>query len=472
MTKLFKLKLIALAVSSTLITACGDAETNIVEKDPIVVEDEHDHDDDHDHDDGYTIHSLGRLVVLAGDSNEASFFDLDNSELLDTFTLNNDSNTLSASPGFRYAVIANRTQDYLGFIDGGMWREDHAEHLHDYEQGPAFSSYELTSGSRPTHLITHDGQLAIFYDGDAETGTPASVEVLTDNDITNATATLTGINYDINMHGVAEPRGEHLLSTIRRDDASSTSNAKVLPDQVGVYHLHDGNYELEQTLEVTCPDLHGAAQNHDYVVFGCGDGVLIAHQQGDEYEAEKIANIVVVGDLRIGSIYGHEDSESFIGIASGHGGGGGGGGGGGEAVIVTIKPATAEMEEVEWQLADGASAVSYSFSANGEHFLVLDSLGFLNVLKAHAHDGHTHWELAGQVDITEQDVTTMPEGMKFSMTVAQNSQFAYVADPIAQHVVQVHLEDLEVEGELELAFPPAAITWLGIAQEEEHAHEH
>lgn len=232
MTKLFKLKLIALAVSSTLITACGDAETNIVEKDPIaVVDDEHESDDEHD--DGYTISSFGRLAVLAGDSNEASFFDLDDNALLDTFVLNDDSNTLSASPDFRYAVIANRTQDYLGFIDGGMWREDHGAHLHDYEQSPVFSSYELTSGSRPTHLITHDGQLAIFYDGDADSGASASVEVLTDNDITNATATLTGINYDINMHGVAEPRGEHLLSTIRRDDASSTSNAK----EIGRAHV-------------------------------------------------------------------------------------------------------------------------------------------------------------------------------------------------------------------------------------------
>ena len=78
----------------------------------------------------------------------------------------------------------------------------------------------------------------------------ASVEVLTDNDITNATATLPGISYDINMHGVAEPRGEHLLATLRRDDAQSTSNAKILPDQVGVYHFHDGEYELEQMKDV------------------------------------------------------------------------------------------------------------------------------------------------------------------------------------------------------------------------------
>lgn len=465
MTKLFKLKLIALAISSTLITACGDAETNIVEKDPIEVPDNgHDHGEGDSHGDEYTIDSLGRLAVLASNSNTASFFDLDDSELLETFTLNNDSNTLSSSPDFRYAVIASRAQDYLGFIDGGLWREDHGAHLHDYEQSPAFSNYELTSGSRPTHLVKHDGQLAVFYDGDAASGTTASVEVLTDNDITNATATLPGISYDINMHGVAEPRGEHLLATIRRDDAQSSSIAKVLPDQVGVYHFHDGEYELEQTLELTCPDLHGAAQNHDYVAFGCSDGVLLAHQHDDEYHAEKVVNIDAVGDLRIGSIYGHEGSETFIGVASGHGGG--------PAVIVSINPAKAEMEEFEWQLADGASAVSYSFSANGEHFLVLDSLGFLNVLEAHAHDDHIHWELAGQVDITQEDVTTMPEGMKFSMTVAQNGQFAYVADPIAQHVVQVHLEDLEIEGELELTFPPAAITWLGIAQEEEHAHEH
>ena len=462
MTKLFKLKLIALAISSTLITACGDAETNIVEKDPIEVPDDgHDHGDGGDHGDEYTIDSLGRLAILAGDSNEANFFDLDDNELLDTFTLTNDSNTLSSSPDFRYAVIASRAQDYLGFIDGGLWREDHGAHLHDYEQSPEFSSYELTSGSRPTHLVKHDGKLAVFYDGDAASGTTASVEVLTDNDITNATAILSGISYDINMHGVAEPRGEHLLATIRRDDAQSSSIAKVLPDQVGVYHFHDGEYELEQTLELTCPDLHGAAQNHDYIAFGCSDGVLLAHQHDDEYHAEKVINIDAVGDLRIGSIYGHEGSETFIGVASGHGGG--------PAVIVSINPAKAEMEEFEWQLADGASAVSYSFSANGEHFLVLDSLGFLNVLEAHAHDDHIHWELAGQVDITQEDVTTMPEGMKFSMTVAQNGQFAYVADPIAQHVVQVHLEDLEIEGELKLTFPPAAITWLGIAEKE---HEH
>ncbi|TMO84887.1 5-methyltetrahydrofolate--homocysteine methyltransferase, partial [Pseudoalteromonas ruthenica] len=102
-------------------------------------DDGHDHDDGGDHGDEYTIDSLGRLAILAGDINEANFFDLDDNELLDTFTLTNDSNTLSSSPDFRYAVIASRAQDYLGFIDSGLWREDHGAHLHDYDQSPEFS---------------------------------------------------------------------------------------------------------------------------------------------------------------------------------------------------------------------------------------------------------------------------------------------------------------------------------------------
>ena len=93
------------------------------------------------------------------------------------------------------------------------------------------------------------------------------------------------------------------------------------------------------------------------------------------------------------------------------------------------------------------------------------------MLEAHEHDGHMHWELVGKVDITEEDVTTMPEGMNFSMTVSRNSEFAYVADPIAQHVLKVHIEDLEIEGDLELTFAPSAITWLGIAEESDD-HDH
>lgn len=461
MTKSFQLNLLAAAIGSLLLTGCGDAETTIIEKEPIIeIPDDHDH-DGHD-DDGYTIDSLGRLAVLSADTAQTFIFDLDESDLLDTYTLTYNASSLTASPDYRYALINSRSNDNVSFIDGGLWREDHTEHLHDYKQGPAMSSYAL-NGSSPTHIVSHDGQVAVFYDGNAEAGTNASVQVLTDSDITNETSELPGIQYDINMHGVAEPRGEHLLSTLRRDDAESTSNAKILPDQVGVYHFHDGEYELEQTLDLSCPDLHGASQNHEFVVFGCTDGVLVAHQHDDEYEAEKIANIDEFGGMRVGSIYGHEASETFIGVASNHGA---------NAILVTLNPEESEMEVINWQPMEGAAPTSYKFSFAGEQFLILDNLGYLTVLEQHEHDGHMEWEFSGRIDISEEDISTMPEGMSFTMTVAQNDHYAYVADPIAQHVLQIHLEDKEIEGDIELNFAPANLTWLGIAEEAESDHAH
>lgn len=462
MTNTHKFNLLAAVIGAVLLTGCGDAETTLIEKDPIEIPDEDHDDDEHDHaDDEYTIDSMGRLAVLSAESNVTTIFDLDDGDLLDTFTLIHTSNTLTSSADYRFAVIASRAQDYVGFIDGGMWREDHTAHLHDYEQSPAMSDFEVT-GSSPTHILSHDGQLAVFFDGNADAGTPASVKVVTDTQISSEADPLPTLDYTINMHGVAEPRGEYLLATVRRDDAENTSVAKVLPDQVGVYHLHDDVYEQEQVLDVLCPDLHGAAQNEDYVVFGCTDGVLSAHEHDDEYEAEKIANIDLLDGLRIGTLYGHEESDSLIGIASGHDAG--------EVILINVNPEQSMMEALSWQPDSDATPVSYAFSHEGSEFLILDSLGFLNVLSAYEEDGIVRWELRESVDISEQDVSTMPEGMSFSMTVAQNSDYVYVSDPIAQHVLQIDLESLTITGDIELDFAPDNITWLGIA-ESDHDHD-
>ena len=457
MTQSIQFNLLATAAATLLLVGCGDAKTTLVEKDPIEVPSDA-NEDDHDHsDDGYTIESMGRLAVLSGESDDISLFDLDDGSALDTFSLIHESNTLEVSGDYRYAVIVNREQDYFGFIDGGLWREEHTDHLHDYQQAPVISNYEIV-GSRPTHILKHDGQMAIFFDGDAQTNIPASVQVLTDTDIAHESSVLPTIEYTVNMHGVAEPRGEHLLATIRRDDSENTSYNKILPDQVGVYHLHNDEYELEQVLDLTCPDLHGVAQNDDYVVFGCSDGVLVAHQHNDEYDVEKIVNADTLDGVRISTLYGHEDAESFIGVAAQHDGS--------NPILMHVNPIESEMEALEWQ--PEARPVAYGFAHEGEHFLVLDEQGYLNILTAHEHDGHTHWELDTQMNIATQDVSTMPEGLSFSMTVAQNDHYVYVSDPIAQHILQIHLEDQEIEGDIELDFIPAAITWLGIAQEHDH----
>lgn len=462
MTQSFKLNLLCVALGGLLLTGCGDAETTIVEQDPIESPDDgHDHDDDHDHGDDHAGAS-GRLAVVDAATNQTTVFDLEDGSALDTFSLMFEGSRLSASADYRYVAVTNRDEGRIGFIDGGLWQEDHGDHMHPYSEAPTMSDYELF-GEHPTHLVGNDGQLAIFFDGNADAGLPASVQVITDSDIANEASDVPALIYSNSMHGVALPRGEHLFSTIRRADTESTSNSKTLPDQVGVYHLHDADYELEQTLETLCPDLHGAAQNHDYIAFGCSDGVMVAHQHDAEFESVKIANIDGLNSMRIGTLYGHHDSDNFIGVASAHGGG--------EAILVAIDPQANEMELIDWENTADASPVSYAFSNNGEHFLILDDEGFLTTLHGHIEGDHVHWEVASRLDITEEDVAAMPEGASFSMTVAQNGHYVFVADPIAQHVLTVDLEEAAIEGDMELEFVPSSLVWLGIEGEEtDHAH--
>lgn len=447
-----------LASAGFALTGCGggDAETTIIEKDPIV-EDGDDHDHDHDHGDEHT--GEGRLVVLNATMPEAAVFNLEDNSLLDAFALSSTPSALSASAGYRYGILVDRSGDSVGFLDGGLWQEDHVDHLHDYEEAPTLLSYTL-DGSRPTHIVPHEQQLAVFFDGNAETETPASTVIVTDEDIAAETLTPATIDFGINMHGVAEPRGEHVFASWRRADEETTSANPILPDQIAMYHLHDSEYEQEVIFEVVCPDLHGAAQNEDYIAFGCSDGVVVIHEHEGEYEAEKILNPEGLEEgLRIGAIYGHEESEQFIALASAHGGA--------SAQWVSIDPSHAEIELIDWQPMEGAQIVARGFAFEAEQFLILDSLGYLTALEAHAHDDHVHWDYGTRLRVTEGEPGAFPEGTNFSMTVSQNAHLAYVADPAAQHVLIVDLELMEIDGDIELGFVPSALTWLGIA----HAHE-
>lgn len=445
--------------SITSLIGCGGDDTTIIEKDSVVEEDR-DLDDDHDHDDDILIESQGRLAVLNADSAEAAIFDLENNTLLDSFALTTMPSAMTSSAGMRYAVLVDRSGDSVAFIDGGLWQEDHVEHLHDYEEAPVQLAYTLT-GSRPTHVVPHADQLAVFYDGDSESETPASITVISDSDIASENATPLSIDYSVNMHGVAEPRGDHLFASWRRDDGETTSANPVLPDQIAVYHLHDDEYEQEDILDVTCPNLHGAAQNESYLMFGCSDGVVVIQEQDETFETSTIPNSEdVEAGLRIGSIYGHEDAEQFIGLASAHGGS--------SQQWFSIDPEEGEMELIDWQPVEGATVVGRGFAFAAEQFLILDSQGYLTLLEPHDHDGHSHWEFSEQIAVTEEDVANLPEGVNFALAFSHNGHYAYVSDPIAQHVVIVDLEDKTIVGEVELGFAPKAITWLGIAE----AHDH
>lgn len=452
---LIKPLLLSLCISATTLTltGCGGADTTINEKDPIASEEG----DDHNHGGGVPNGvAAGRLLVVNPTDTQADVFDLADNDLITTVALDAVPSAVHATGGFRFAALVERSADTVGFIDGGLFQEPHDDHFDTFMQMPALSNFTLT-GSRPTHFVTHEGQSAVFLDGDAATGANAGVQILNDSMIERAEAPAT-VTFSMSMHGVAEPRGEHLITSLRREDAQSTSANTVLPDQVGVYQRQDGEYTLEQTFDVTCPDLHGAAQNENHIVFGCSDGVLLVTDNGnDTFSAQKIPNSDAVAQgLRIGSLWGHHDSAQFIGQASSRTSD--------TIQFFAINPVDNTMALIDWQPETDATPVSRSFAYEAEQFVILDDKGYLSVIEPNDRDGQTLWEFGEKMLITDADLSQMPEGMRLSMTTAQNAHIVYVADPIAQHIRKINVDMLMAEGDIELTYAPAMITWLGIAQ--------
>uniref|UniRef100_A0A486XTZ4 5-methyltetrahydrofolate--homocysteine methyltransferase n=1 Tax=Rheinheimera sp. BAL341 TaxID=1708203 RepID=A0A486XTZ4_9GAMM len=449
-----KFSLVALLVASSLLSGCGDSTTNIVEKDPIAVDDDHDHDHDHEHDD---ISTAGRLVISAKDSNLVSVYELEDGALLDTFAVADTPSALAASPAKRYALVVQRTTDRVEFIDGGLFQEDHVDHLHDYQQAPALSSFVL-SDSRPTHITSNDSQTAVFFDGDVNSSTPAAVAVITDADITTDSNGYPVLNYSIHMHGAAQARGDYLFSTIR--DANS---ATTLPDQVGLYHAHDDHFHEEMVFAETCPNLHGSAQNAHVIAFGCTDGVLVITQEGETFTASKIANTDdFTGTMRIGTLVGADHAEHLVGFAG--------------SSMFAIHAEDGEMDLVDWQGTEGASIVGYGFADKGEKFVLLDNQGYVTILSyhGHEHDGAAEepaFEFAAKVQLTSADVSTMPSGSRFEIAISASDDKVYVTNPIDSTLLTVDIADAEVVATKQLNFMPHKLVWLGIAEAAE-AHDH
>ncbi|EGM77454.1 hypothetical protein Rhein_2487 [Rheinheimera sp. A13L] len=430
-----KLNVLALLISASFLVACGDSTTNIVEKDPIPVEDDH----DHGHETG-----TGRLVISDKDSTMLRVYNLEDGDLLGQFSSLNNASALHASASQRFAMVVQRDTDKVEFIDGGLYQEDHGDHLHPYEEEPRLMSLQL-SESRPTHVTTTDEQIAIFFDGNAASSSVAKVALLNDDQINTGSNDYPVLTYSTHMHGAAQARGEILVSTIR--DAATAST---LPDQVGIYHVHGDHFHLEQEFDMRCPGLHGSAQNADYVSFGCTDGVMLLKQDGETFTASKVAHTTdFTGTMRIGTLKGHEDAPHFIGFAG--------------ATVFSVNPEAGSLNKVEWQAATGASIIGYGFADHGEKFVLLDSTGALSILNYNAETTTgAAFELADKVQITTADLTTMPTGSQLQLAISAADDKVYVADPLSKTVSTIDLEEAEVTETQELGFTPHKLVWLGI----------
>ncbi|MBU2884348.1 hypothetical protein KO507_01070 [Gilvimarinus agarilyticus] len=439
-------KPLSAAILALLLSACGGSETNIYAQDVAEPghedhdheEDEHDHEEDeHDHEDEV---SDARLLLIEAGTDTVHVFEAGDGDEVTELTLPASIGYAYPVPGYRYAAFIHRDDNWVSFVDGGVWEEDHGDHDHPYAEAPAILDFHL-DGVKPTHYTFDEEQVAVFYDGNGDTSDVAGVatfdaHTVADNGLANT------LSFATHMHGAAQVRGEHLYTTERDADAAST-----LPDRVSVYHLHDTKYELEAIFDEPCPALHGSAQNEDHVFFACGDGVLVIEEH-DGFEVAKITHgDVLAADVRVGSLRAHEEVHDVIGIASGS--------------LVLVDPHEATLQSLAWQ--SDVAVVASDFVADGEFFAALLADGNLVVLDT------ADWSVHGELAVT--DASVLAEGQSLSFIAEPDGHHIYVLNPGESEVIPVDVEALELDAHWELDFVPAGGVWVGYG-EEDHDHDH
>ncbi|RMX02976.1 hypothetical protein D8I35_17510 [Corticibacter populi] len=414
------------------LAACGGGSSDVEDITAPVDDTGEEHDDGHGH-----IETAGRLVVLEQDSAQVHVVELDDGSVLTSFAADNAPSAIYASPEGRYALLFQRTQNQVQFIDGGIWLEQHGDHTHDYQEAPALLNLRL-SGVRPTHYSAHDGLGAVFFDGDASSAANASFTLLSDASIGSGQAALASQALRTPMHGAAEPRGDWVISSWRAADGNA-------PTQVELYHLHGDHFHDEGVLDVACPGLHGSHSNSSYTVFGCEDGVLVVHQAGESLTASKIGH-----GQRISTIIGNEHLATFVGLGSG-------------GAVFEIDPAAASITAINW--AEGRTHRAHALDAEGENLLLLDEQGDLHILAT------ADWSKRAEIDAAIADMPAAAPYPAFAASGAQDK--VWLSDPQGQKLHLIHMADAELEGSIPLNFKPTGVVWLGMAaHEHEDEHEH
>lgn len=328
----------------------------------------------------------------------------------------------------RYAFVAP-TNGPIQTVDAGIFVDDGRL----VEQAPSVHSFNVP-GENLVHLTYADGLLAGFYDG---TGEARFFE--TDEVVRTGTASVTTLASGMAHHGTAVSiGGDHALITRPAD-------GEILP--VGVTgHAMPGGAEVFST--DACPGLHGSAHGAGGVVaFGCTDGVLAVKRSGSGLSSAKIANPDGLPDgARTGTLHGHPDRDYLVAPFSA---------GGVNLGPAIYDPSTDELTMMELPGRNPWSR-GYGFTPGGEELLALGLDGTLHVL-----DGRTR-ALRGSVGGVARPMAAdpLPRGTAYP-TMTAGTHFAYIADPSANTITEVSLDQLSITRTWTLDFTPGVLGLAG-----------
>lgn len=403
----------------------------------------------HGHDE-VSIATAGRLAVAELGSKTLRLHDLDgaNAAVEASYTLDNEPSAVYASPGGRYALAVQRLQDQVQIVDGGIWQEDHGNHLHDYKQASRALAWKIT-GPRPTHYDVQAGkQAAFFMDGNA-TASPvqgAGVRLISDASIATASL-LASTDLAAPIHGLAEPMDEKLLLVSRTADAPGG-----LPTHLNLHLRNGSGYSFSRQIATRCDGMHGSFSSGAYTVTGCIGGMLLVQHTGSTTVDE---GRFLSTPLRVATIVGHaRQPGQFFGISS---------------EGAAPGPVTTRFYAVDAQRGSvsdfvpegwttGRQRVAHGYERSGQRFFVLDDQGTLIVSQRQGAAWAPLARITGAIP-------TMPKAAPWPLLVANGAvDELYLSDPVAKQLVVLDSKTGAVKARRALGYVPSTLSWLGISR--------
>ncbi|WEX09343.1 zinc metallochaperone AztD [Chelativorans sp. AA-79] len=180
----------------------------------------------------------------------------------------------------------------------GIGMDDHGDHADLQVTEPKALGVEI-AGKKPVHFVPHDGEIAIFYDGEGV------VRLVREKDVLDGKPDIRSIATPAPHHGVAIPLGGHLvLSVPNKEDPSE------LP--VGVRVVDASGAQVGEVAE--CPGLHGESASGHLVAIACETGLLIVKEEGGKPEIAHLAyGSGLPEDAKVSTLLGGKGLQYFLG---------------------------------------------------------------------------------------------------------------------------------------------------------------
>ncbi len=183
---------------------------------------------------------------------------------IDTLQLKGPASLYRSASGRTVFAVQGKA-DAVSAISSGIVFEDHGDHGDIEVTAPKLTGTEIT-GAKPSHFVEHDGEFALFFDGEGV------ARIVDEKTALDGGASTREVKTEAPHHGVAAVYGDYvLLSEPNKEKPDELPVGIRVVDRAGkqVGDIH------------ACPDLHGEATSGKLLAFACATGLLLV-RDGDQ----------------------------------------------------------------------------------------------------------------------------------------------------------------------------------------------